>query len=120
MYSYNAHNLWTAYGIAILVTLFSIVVGLVALYLNGVSYRTSFSTIVATTRNDELDEIMIGSSLGADPMCRDVMLTRLKFGFYSKDPSEMIQGANEGMSDKRVGFGLETQIRPLGNKQCYH
>ena len=120
MYSYNAHNLRVAYGVAILVTLFSIVVGFAALYSNGVSYRTSFSSIIATTRNKELDDIMMGSSLGADPMRRDVMQTRLKFGVHSKDPSEMIQGANEGMSNERVGFGLEAQIRPLENNQCYY
>jgi hypothetical protein len=118
VYSYNAQNLWLAYGVAIFVTLFSLVVGFYAIYSNGVSYRTSFSTIMATTRNRVLDDVMIGSSLGADPMREDVMQTRLRFGVLDKDRGE---GFEEGKEEhKRAGFGLETQIGPLKKKQsCY-
>jgi hypothetical protein len=116
VYSYNAQNLWLAYGVAIFVTLFSLVVGFYAMYSNGVSYRTSFSAIMATTRNRVLDDVMVGSSLGADPMREDVMQTRLRFGVLDKDRSQ----EEDKEEHKRVGFGLETQVGPLKKKQsCY-
>ncbi|CAN9173861.1 unnamed protein product [Alternaria alternata] len=116
IYAYNAHNLWIAYGVAIAVTFFSLGVGFYALYHNGISYRTSFSTIVATTRNNVLDEIMVGSSLGGDSVRKDVMQTKLRFGVSDGD-----QWRGEKTSDRqRAGFGLETQISSLKKGQiCY-
>lgn len=97
-------------------TFFSLGVGFYALYHNGISYRTSFSTIVATTRNNVLDEIMVGSSLGGDSVRKDVMQTKLRFGVSDGD-----QWRGEKTSDRqRAGFGLETQISSLKKGQiCY-
>jgi hypothetical protein len=113
VYNYNANNLWTAYGVAIAVTLFSIAFGFYALYSNGVSYRTSFSTIVATARSHVFNEIMVGATLGAQPMPKDVLKTKLKFGIFEEEEKRGVEDDNNGSGCQKVGFGLESDIRPL-------
>lgn len=56
-YSYNWRNLVLAYAIAICVTAACLAVGLYSLVENGYSAGTSFSTILLTTRNADLDEL---------------------------------------------------------------
>lgn len=120
VYSYDANNLWTAYGVAIAATLLSLGVGFHALFSNGVSYRTSFSTIVATTRNNALDDIMIGSSLGGDAMRKDVMRTKLRFGVIDEDRGEVVTGEAETSDHQRAGFGLEDKVTTLEKgKICF-
>lgn len=64
-----------------------------------------------------LDEVMIGSSLGADPMPKGVAQTKLKFGIFDKDRGE-VNGAVDGETKhERAGFGLENQVRPLKKMQ---
>jgi hypothetical protein len=113
VYAYNARNLWAAYGPAIFVTLLSVAVGFQALFSNGVSHGTSFSAILATTRNRTLDEMMVGCSLGAHPMRKDILHTRLRFGVLEGDESG--KEGNDGNSREfsRAGFGLESQVKPL-------
>ncbi|KAL2071202.1 hypothetical protein VTL71DRAFT_12437 [Oculimacula yallundae] len=119
VYAYNAFNLWVAYGAAILATLFSVGVGFYALFLNGVSHETRFSTIVATTRNHGLDELMAGCSLGADPMQKDVLQTRLRLGILRMDDNEGSDSrVPRGLKSGRAGFGLESQITPLSRRAC--
>ena len=79
-YMYLAHNLVLAYGIAIFVSLLSVVVGLRALQVNGVSHDTSFYTIMATTRNIKLDDLLKGESLGASPIPGSIAKKKLQFG----------------------------------------
>jgi hypothetical protein len=120
VYACNADNLWIACGVAIFVTLPSLGVRFYALYSNGASYRTSSSTIVATTRNRVLDARMIGSSLRADPMWRDVMQTRLRFGTFDADRNDAVGGEGAETQYPKAGFGLETQTRSLKKSQfCY-
>ena len=52
VYLYRPRNLSLAYGLAILFTLVSVMLGSYALYRNGVSYDGSFS-VCATTMQDE-------------------------------------------------------------------
>lgn len=50
IYTYDAITLWFAYGAAVLFTAVAVVVGLMALWLDGVSFDDSFSTILRTSR----------------------------------------------------------------------
>jgi hypothetical protein len=54
VYAYNPKNLYVAYGIALLFTLFANILGTMAYISNGVSHNNSFSSIVRATRNPEL------------------------------------------------------------------
>lgn len=101
-------------------TLLSLDVGFHALFSNGVSYRTSFSTIVATTRNSAMDDIMIGSSLGGDAIRKDVMQTKLRFGVIDEEQGEVITGEAEISDHQRAGFGLEDKVTTLKKgKTCF-
>lgn len=104
VYEYRPRNLWLAYGIAIAFSLAGVILGLRALWINGVSHDNSFSSIMATTRNSFLDELTLGYSLGATPMPRDILATKLKFGELKDGPEK---------TRARAGFGLESSATPL-------
>jgi hypothetical protein len=75
---------------------------------------------VATTRNHVLNEIMEGSSLGAEPARRDVLKTNLRFGVFQKAGDKEVGDERKGPGDQRAGFGLETQVMLLQKGQsCY-
>ncbi|KAL2074611.1 hypothetical protein VTL71DRAFT_8389 [Oculimacula yallundae] len=123
IYAYNARNLWAAYGSAIFVTFLSILVGFRALLSNGISYETSFSTIVATTRNRALDDVMVGSSTGAQPLRGEVLGTKLRFGGLAGEERRTgDEGPNgsTGSGIRRAGFGIQGQVVTLRkNEACY-
>ncbi|KAK4901585.1 hypothetical protein LTR27_001357 [Elasticomyces elasticus] len=50
IYVYDPITLWTAYGIAILLTAIAVGTGTYALVSNGVAYDTNFSTVLRTSR----------------------------------------------------------------------
>ncbi|KAK5679824.1 hypothetical protein LTS10_007772 [Elasticomyces elasticus] len=50
VYVYDPITLWTAYGIAILLTAIAVGTGSYALWSNGVAYDTNFSTVLRTSR----------------------------------------------------------------------
>ena len=62
-YVYQAQKLWIAYGLALLITVFTIIVGMLAMVANRASYDSSFSTIMRTTREAELDVRIARSDL---------------------------------------------------------
>lgn len=108
VYEYRPRNLWLAYGIAIAFSLAGVLLGLHALWTNGVAHDNSFSSIVATTRNGFLDDLSRGYSLGAAPVPRSIAETRLVFGEL---------GGEKGL---RAGFGLEGETRALLRGQVIH
>ena len=57
VYKYDKRNLLVSYGAVILVTVIAIIIGIVSLIENGVYHDTSFSAIMATTRNPDLDAL---------------------------------------------------------------
>ena len=111
VYEYRPYNLWLAYGIAITLSFVAILLGLHALWLNSVSHNNSFSSIMASTRNVFLDELTLGHSLGATPMSKERLRTRLRFGELSK-------GIEKGRP--RAGFGVEEAIQPLKKGQLIY
>ncbi|KAJ4371343.1 hypothetical protein N0V83_004560 [Neocucurbitaria cava] len=111
IYEYRPRNLWLAYGIAVAFSLAGVVLGLRALWLNGVSHDNSFSSIMATTRNRFLDDLTLGYSLGSAPVPKDIARTRLRFGELKTDVGKM---------RSRAGFGLEEMTMPLRKGQVIH
>ena len=77
-YTYNAMDLFLAYGIAIAVVAICVVVGLRAYIINGYSASASFSTILLTTRNDDLDKIAQGHWLGSQPLAEELQGLKLR------------------------------------------
>lgn len=112
-YAYNWRNLVMAYSIAVAATLLCVGVGLQSLLTNGYSAGASFSSILLTTRNPDLDNLAQGHCLGARPFAKDVGQTVLRFGVLKSQPC-----------DKKVGghaaFGLRDDVRMLKKgEQCW-
>lgn len=113
IYAYNVGNLALAYGLAIVVTIISVIIGLGALVVNGVSHGTSFSSIMCSTRNKTLDNMTIGYSLAAEPLSKEVLDTDLKFGLLPESRED------HGLI-RRVGFGVPHEVDTLRKgATCY-
>jgi hypothetical protein len=112
VYQYNSRNLILSYSIAVGVTIFSIIIGTYATITNGVSHSTSFSAMIATTRNPQLDRLVEGSSFGALPLEKEMRKTKLKFGELMGD------GREKGVTG-HVGFGFEDNVLNLRKNGKY-
>lgn len=84
---------------------------------NGVAHSSTFSAIVLTTRNEELDELSQGHSLGATPLDENVAGVKLRFG-------ELLQHRQRetGMSGSaaHVGFGTEQNVSAMRKGGKYY
>lgn len=78
--------------------------GLFAFAKNGYSADTNFSTILATTRNLDLDRLAEGMCLGQSPPPKNFSESRLKFG-------ELRRGGEQ--LEAHATFGLPDDIRPI-------
>lgn len=106
-YSYNWRNLVLAYAVAVCATAACAAVGLLALVANGYSAETSFSSILLTTRNADLDDLARGYCLGERPLAKDVGDTRLRYGILRSQASDA-----EG-NGSHACFGLADDVREL-------
>jgi hypothetical protein len=125
VYEYSPRFLVLSYAIALFLSCFATAIGLYSLYLNGVSHSVAFSSIVATTRNPDLDSLMRDSSLGALPVKMEVEETRLKFGRLL-ETSEKRTSEASGVSKVAIAqdtthfaFGLEGSVGELKNRRTY-
>ncbi|PMD39349.1 hypothetical protein L207DRAFT_491356 [Hyaloscypha variabilis F] len=125
VYQYDPLYLLLSYGIGLLYTFLAVVVGLCSLHFNGASHSISFSSILATTRNLDLDSLTHGSSLGALPLKKDIKKAKLKFGPLL-DRSEM-QIEHAGKENRlsgvqnppHIAFGLEASVGQLIKGEIY-
>ena len=79
IYAYNRATLLFPYLASIVCAAFAIAIGVSAFGINGKSQSTSFSSIVSTTRNKELDDLLANDTLGEKPLKRSIAKTRLRF-----------------------------------------
>ena len=95
-YTYNSHNLFIAYGLGILVALAGVCIGGLSYVNNGYSASTSFSSILLTTRNSDLDGLVEGCGLPKQPLREEVARTKVRYG--------LLDGG-------RAAFGLAETVR---------
>jgi hypothetical protein len=103
------------YSIAVAFSVVGVLLGLRAIWLNGVCHDTSFSSIVSTTRNTFLDELTLGNSLGAVPIPDAMKGVKLRFG-ESTGPSLSVDGS----SVTRAAFGAEDSMVTLRKGQVVY
>lgn len=83
-YSYNPRNLYAAYGTGIFATFAVVIVGLACIGASSTSYRSSFSTILRTTRNEELDMLVPrGETSGAERLSNRLAKSNLSFQYHA-------------------------------------
>lgn len=69
IYVYSEFKLWAAYGAAISLALLTVLLGLVAMLMNGVSYSANFSAVFLAARGAVLSEKVRERDLGGeDPL----------------------------------------------------
>jgi hypothetical protein len=106
IYTYNARNLWLAYGFTIFATLYCIAASIRASQLNGVSHDSSFSGIMSTTRNPTLDTLT-GQSFRSEPLSKELDRKRLMLGVLNERDDV------DHESTSRLGFGVPGEVYPL-------
>ena len=109
-YQYNNVTLVLSYATAVVVTLFSVAIGVYALYENGVSHSTSFSAIMNATQNLHLNGLSEGQSLGAEPLAKDLKDLKLRLGIvaYEEEGFE-----SESVIVGHAGFGQQDHVEKL-------
>jgi hypothetical protein len=75
---------------------------------NGVSHSMSFSSILAVTRNSTLDDLLVGNSLGAEPLSKDVMAKKLMFDVLRHDMQRDKSGTSSDID--HASFGLRDEV----------
>jgi hypothetical protein len=108
IYIYKPFLLLLSYGIALLLTIPSICLGIYAFHANGVAHSNAFSAIIATTRNPGLDILAQGNRFGTFPLDKEVAKARLRFG-----------GVEIEKGDQRVAFGMEDQVTEMKKWEVY-
>lgn len=109
VYSYDQRSLLASYGAAVGVSLILVIFGIFSFMKNGISHDSSFSAIMTTTRNPELDILTKGQSLGA--LEESLKKTILKFGAVAE--------SSRYESTKRAAFGLDGSVTSLRKGQKY-
>jgi hypothetical protein len=123
IYQYHPFYPFLSYSLALLLSFVAALIGFYSLYLNGVSHSNSFSVIIATTRNMELDSLSTRSPLGADPRKVDLQNTRLKFGPLL-NPIDALRNKGEVYGHvagevPHVAFGFEENVGKLRKGALY-
>ncbi|KAJ5175616.1 uncharacterized protein N7482_001493 [Penicillium canariense] len=94
-YIYHPLDLWIPYGVAILCTLLCIGLGVWSVVKSGLSYSNGFSTILRSTRDRSIDQLVVPDELGGqDPLPRRLATTKLIF---------------MDENDQRLGFHVWTE-----------
>jgi hypothetical protein len=125
-FRYNRRALLLTYGIAIALGLLAVLIGLKSLFDNGVSMKSGFLSILATTRNPTLDELAHGACLGADPMPEGLQNVKVRFGEvvgndgvpFSRRPTKQTASQVQPAGG-HTAFGLEEEIGDIQYKTPY-
>lgn len=109
LYNYNSRNLLISYITAVVFAFIGTTVGIFSIIANDRSYSTpnSFSAILRTTRNQDLDELVGAKSLGVEPLNKSLANTRLRFGTIDGSQSDL------STSNYHTAFGLENSVTPI-------
>jgi hypothetical protein len=97
VYVYSSAILWEIYAVAIVFSVFSVVVGCLMILNNGVDSSMSFSQVLVTTCNKTLDQLTTGMDKGGENISDMLKNTRVRYG--------LIQG-----EEPRAAFGLDGEI----------
>jgi len=100
IYIYKPFLLLFSYGIALLLTVPSVCLGLYVFHVNGVAHSTDFSAIIATTRNPGLD--ILSDNGCSFPLDLKASKAKLRFG-----------GVHNGEKGERAAFGMVDEVTEL-------
>jgi len=112
IYSYDQNNLLISYGATIFVALICVLVGVASLIKNGIYHRTTFSTVMATTRNPDLDVLAEGACLGTgDAMMKEKVMFGILAGASGGRVRDTFEGGGNGDGTvQHAAFGLDGTV----------
>ena len=120
-YSYDRKALILTYSIAFSLGLLGIVVGAMPFRVNGVSRDAGFLTILATTRDQDLDRLATGICLGTDGSMDHLRDVKIRFGEIRAAQQSGALVSPQGTRDVgHAGFGIEGTIDPLRYRRYYN
>ncbi|EKJ72312.1 hypothetical protein FPSE_07541 [Fusarium pseudograminearum CS3096] len=110
-FSYEPRNLLAAYGVGLLLAWLIVIVGLLCIKSASASYRSSFSTILRTTRNPDIDNIIpITESTGAEPLSKHLSNVRLVL-------QRQEGGPESGDDEKATFFTVDSKSHEMNTDQ---
>ncbi|KAL6705244.1 hypothetical protein ACN47E_007204 [Coniothyrium glycines] len=109
VHSYNMRSLLISYSAAILVAIIILLVGFRALWHNGISHASTFSGILCTTRNRDLDHWAQGHCLGLEHSLKEVSRQKLQFGILLESDGRELTSGNV----RHAAFGYEDKVMRL-------
>jgi hypothetical protein len=95
-----------SYFLAVFLTAIITLFGFYALWSNGVSHSSSFSGILCTTRNKDLDDVAQGNYLGARPLGKDLAKQEVQFGILDRTE-------NRGVGVLHTAFAIPGSVLRL-------
>ena len=105
IYAYNRRNLLVSYGLAVGFALVASIVGCVSIFFNDASYSNRFSTILRTTRGQELEELVASNDRsGIDPLPQYLAKTRLDLRRGQLEPEHDLDAERAGMIGERTAM----------------
>ncbi|CZT13646.1 uncharacterized protein RAG0_17153 [Rhynchosporium agropyri] len=105
VWNYKPFWLIISYSLAVFLASLAVIEGLFAFAKNGYSADTNFSTILATTRNLDVDRLAEGMCLGQSPPLRNFPEAKLRFGELKRRGSEQLEA--------HTTFGLLDDVGPI-------
>ncbi|KAL8303353.1 hypothetical protein RB600_006998 [Gaeumannomyces tritici] len=115
-YAYDEAGLLRAYGVAVAAALTCVCVGAHAYVANGYSASSSFSSVLLTTRNADLDRLAVGQCLGSQRAPAELRRTVLRFGVVRLPGGSAAGGGEHGVA--HATFGLRGTVEPLVKGQA--
>lgn len=118
-YAYSRAILWITYGIAIFLTLLSVLLGMLANRANHGSYSSTFSTIMRTTRNATLSsEIRLADCSGKDPLPEYVSDATISFLNPGKFNIEAVKELPKGSRESEDHHDASSQLLRENNNEA--
>ena len=102
LYSYTPSSLLVSYSVGVASSLLIVIAGLYALHKNRVNHSNSFSGILCTTQNSELDVIAQGNCTGSKPLNEALASQRLQYGLLKQSDASFDGHASFGTPDSVI------------------
>jgi hypothetical protein len=112
IYRYTRWQLLSAYGIAMMLTLFAGTIGLVSLYRNKAAYSNSFSSIIRVTRESSFNLVIDVEDSGTQPTPSSVQNLKVTL-----DESKLSKDQKPIYSIRSCQSNSKDISRPRGNEE---
>jgi hypothetical protein len=120
-YTYDSRNLFISYGLAVSFALAAGVAGCISIYCNGASYSNRFSTVLRTTRGQELEELVAHNDrTGVDPLPKHLAKSRIDLRRGQLEPDDFVDAWSPDTSSEQTAMIGVSQSDSQANASSEH